>query len=267
MRLEVSEIAKNNLETYHNLTGPEKLAVLEFEKLSLLSGYDFLTNILRSESITKIHKQGLHLQHPEKFNTPEEGIEVTSGLSSSEQHNITDIVNIIIPWLEENMDMDGFVFWDSVKSKSKIREIVPYLKRVISGEKSERGTVNDAIERFEDDARSIDPDIDDEELKKQVINHIITLAASNKTTDLRETLRPNGTPKIHGLLMKKKWLAKVNGKPVEREATILLAELSADQIDKLIRQGAFEFDRVDLELYTVMNTEQGRRLISQSNEV
>ena len=246
MRDEIADLAMQNvakLTEVGGFTGPEALALGEFEKLKLLNDYDLLTIMLKGEVITLIEKRGYHNLLPQQYATAPEAIEIEGGLSRSEQSNIKDINNIIIPYATQ-LNVSIAEFWQT--KKSKLREIIPYLKVMITGDPSALESVNDTVEDMVDDIRDIDPYLDDDEVVKQAVDNLVDAAQSETNKGLRELLRPNDIPPADAVIFMK------NG------TTIMVARLSGDQERRIRGSDYFDFRFIEIE--DVKNTRPVKEL-------
>ncbi len=246
MRDEIADLAMQNvakLTEVGGFTGPEALALGEFEKLKLLNDYDLLTIMLKGEVITLIEKRGYHNLLPQQYATAPEAIEIEGGLSRSEQSNIKDINNIIIPYATQ-LNVSIAEFWQT--KKSNLREIIPYLKVMITGDPSALESVNDTVEDMVDDIRDIDPYLDDDEVVKQAVDNLVDAAQSETNKGLRELLRPNDIPPADAVIFMK------NG------TTIMVARLSGDQERRIRGSDYFDFRFIEIE--DVKNTRPVKEL-------
>jgi hypothetical protein len=218
MRNEVTDLAMTNIGNLTDgghFTRPEVLAMTEFEKLRLLGDYDLLGVMLKGESITKIEKMELHNVLPASYTSPYEAIEIEVGLSRSEQSNIKDINNHIIPYVKERENVSIAEFWQT--KKSNLREIVPYLKAMITSEKSAIDSVNEGVDRFVEEVKDVDPTVDDEEATEVAIDNLIDTAKNETNKGLRSILRPNDIPPIPAIVFRNGVEIYIVGKATEEQ--------------------------------------------------
>lgn len=196
---EYTELAMKNIQQAQGLSGPNAMAVLEFEKLLLTKEQDLLTIMYRGERLAQIEKFTLWAHHPEGFNSLEEAAQVKAGLSKSQISNIKDLYTIVFPYVE-SLGMSIVEFWSNV-NQSNLREIIPYLKVLITGELSKRQSVNDAVDVIRDDVLALVGDNQTkDELDMMVFDRIIDLAANTTNAGLREALRPSDHTPIPAIL-------------------------------------------------------------------
>ena len=242
---EIAEVAKTNLQLVieyigNGYTGPEAVALMEFEKLKQTSSLDLITILLRGKAIQKIMDMNLWMRLPQKYNSVEEAIEVEGRLTPSVQSNIKDLYGIIFPFVQDKLGMSIVEFWEAIPN-SNLREIVPYLKVAITGVRSKRDGVNKAIQAIEADIHTLSNGngIEDGEKRKLLAERLIDAASNEKNRDLRIILRPEASPAIST------WVLKKNKKnPNSRR--LILFEITEGQLLKLQNSTMFELNYADL---------------------
>jgi hypothetical protein len=199
--LEAAVADTQNALSNPSYSGPQKIAILEFAKLKQTANYDLLNILIRGKSLSKIHEMKLWTQLPGAFSSAEEAVAVEGKLSKSEQSNIRDLYDTVFPFVQNELGQSLVEFWNNIQW-SNIREIIPYLKVVITGVKSKRASVNQAIENIENDVLSLmSGEVTEEEKRKAVAEQLIETAASENNTNLRNNLRPGETPPIDMIVL------------------------------------------------------------------
>lgn len=226
IEVEVEYLAKKNIERRAeggNFTGPELMALKAFEKLRLLLDYDLVTLLMKGDLINEIEEKNLHTVLPDGYNSSELAIEVEAGLSPSEQSNIKDLRNVVVPYI---LDRGGNLaeFWQI--KRSNIREIIPHLKVMINGEPSDTKSVNDTVDRLKQSVKDVDPALGDGDVTDVAISSLLEIAKNTKNRDLRDHLRPQDIPPMDAIV----WDFE-NGKK------FIFATGDKDQLNKIINTG------------------------------
>ena len=238
---QLERLARENLaDKLKGYTGPQKLALIRFSMLELAADLDLVPLMVRGQIMEEIHKMSLHTQLPGSYNSEEEALEALGKLSRSEQSNIKDLTGVIFPYVQEHLGMSIQEFWTAARSKSNIREAVPYLKVAITGELSKSEAVNEAVKRLQ---AEVGTDTD------MLVDHIIDLAAAETNKGLRRALRPNASPPINAVMLRR------NG------TRYLLAEMTEDDVNRVLATDLFEIAHVSLEEYQPEKIPVVRRLI------
>ena len=238
----LEKIARENLAealSSPHYTGPQKVAMIQFKMLEEASGLDLPPLLVKGRILDDIHRMSLWTQLPGEFQSEEEAVEAVGKLSRSEQSNIKDLHGVIFPFVKKYLSMSEAEFWMAARNKSNIREVVPYMKAVITGELSNRDSVNEAVQRLQESAGSDKADI--------VVEHIIELASAETNKSLRQYLRP--VVPIQAALLRR------NG------TSYFIAEVDTDDTQRLLSSTMFVIDHVNLEEYTPQQVPMVRRLM------
>jgi len=169
------------------------MAMVEFEMLSLTRHYDLMSIAIRSEILERINKNNLWSVLPGGYSSLEEAIQEKGRISKSEYSNIMDLTNIIFPYIRDVLKRSIVEFWDSY-GKSNIRELVPYLKSVITETPSSSDRVNTLVNSVYDEIDHYLPDgVDAVSRTVAAVNCFLSKAeGTNKM--LRQELRTETTP-------------------------------------------------------------------------
>lgn len=221
------EVAVNSLkDVLPGYTVPEALAMVTFRMLEETNGLDLATIILRGKLMRDIEVNGRHEYMPGAFATVEEAIEAKGHLSRTQQSIIRGLRDVVFPYVQDKLGMSIPEFWSQV-GKSNAQEIIPHLKSLITGEKSKSEKVNKAVAALLEEVG----DGDEEETKQAAIEQLLE-AAQLTNNQLRAKLDPSHTPSIPLTIM------RYNG------SIIMLAEVSDDQLDMLMRVAGTKIDPV-----------------------
>ena len=181
-------IAKANVDIM--LNGEEvplttRYAMEVVEELKRINGLDLLAVLKRGQLIQEIIDKNLLAVHPARYSTLEE-LARDQGISVTELSQTRDLCEIVFPFLN-NMGINIYMLWDKI-GKSKMKEMLPVLKVLITGERSATTSVNIAIENLRDEF----PESSNEE----IIANLLEEGELLTNTMLRDRLRPTRTPQI-----------------------------------------------------------------------
>jgi len=220
-------------------------ALVAVEALKQVNGLDLTAVLLRAHYIRTIQERNLLANHPAEY-TSIDHMARDNGMSSTDLFVTLDMVNVIFPFVQDELGIPVPLFWNNL-GKSKIKEILPVLKAIITGEEPSRASTREAVERFVDDVteieRTADPDVfaqletdvlQEEQrvvLQEELDQHIRRTAAERlieqgelapNIRELRATLRPNPTAALDFLIVD-----QGNG------SKVLVATVSEDQMQVL----------------------------------
>ena len=220
-------------------------ALVAVEALKQVNGLDLTAVLLRAHYIRTIQERNLLANHPAEY-TSIDHMARDNGMSSTDLFVTLDMVNIIFPFVQDELGIPVPLFWNNL-GKSKIKEMLPVLKAIITGEEPSRASTREAVELFLDDVteieRTADPDafvrldtdvLPDAErivLHEEMDQHIRRTAAERlieqgelapNVRELRATLRPNPTDALDFLIVD-----QGNG------SKVLVATVSEDQMQVL----------------------------------
>jgi len=220
-------------------------ALVAVEALKQVNGLDLTAVLLRAHYIRTIQERNLLANHPAEY-TSIDHMARDNGMSSTDLFVTLDMVNIIFPFVQDELGIPVPLFWNNM-GKSKIKEILPVLKAIITGEEPSRASTREAVERFVDDVteieRTADPDVfnqlEDEELPEeertvieQELHQRIRRVAAERLIEqgelapnireLRATLRPNPIAALDFLIVD-----QGNG------SKVIVATVSEDQMQVL----------------------------------
>jgi len=199
-------------------------ALVAVEALKQVNGLDLTAVLLRAHYIRTIQERNLLANHPAEYTSIDHMVR-DNGMSPTDLFVTLDMVNVIFPFVQDELGTPVPLFWNNL-GKSKIKELLPVLKAIITGEEPNRASTREAVERFVDDVteieRTADPGVFDrietyEEgdperliLEQDLHQHIRRTAAeclieqgelAPNIRELRATLRPNPTEALDFLIV------------------------------------------------------------------
>ena len=200
---ELERMASYNLAGV-DLTGPERIAALAFEKLRLAQENRFASDILAGIVMAEIEANNLWSVHPERYNSAEEGYEII-GLSKSEVSDMRRMVGTIFPFLakmekEHGMDFDATETVTAV-GKSNMRTITPHLCVVITGEPSKQDNVNEFANRIvtmvEEQFKKMNIRAPYEKIQMHAVKNILEIGRG-RSMDLKKEIKKEEQHEIKG---------------------------------------------------------------------
>jgi len=183
-------------------TAIELRALVRTEMLALTQGLDYMSIITKGRVLDEIENEGLVTIHPGGYTTLEQ-LAQDQGISTSELSQILDMTRIIFPWIEINLGIGAAQIFSSV-GKSNMRELVPVLKRLITGEPG-RGSVENAVRRLIEDATATataaNQPNDQEAIRDGLIRHLLEQGELLTNRQLRTHVRPERTEPIDAVII------------------------------------------------------------------
>ncbi len=135
MRARIEEAARNNVLAATNgehFSETEMQAMVTIESLKQVGGLELTAVLLRAYYLRAIQAGNMIANHPGGYTSLNEMAE-DNGLSVAELSQTIDLVNIIFPFIQNNLGIPVAQLWEQV-GKSKLRELVPVLKVIITGD-------------------------------------------------------------------------------------------------------------------------------------
>lgn len=202
-------------------------AMVLVEELKLVNGMDLAAVLLRGKLIKKIEEGSYWTVHPGQYNSLQ-SMARDQGISVSNLSNIKDLCFVIFPWIEAHGQSIPDVF--EKIGMSNLREIIPMMKCLISGEDADAASVQASIDRVLDDVAATAVAggelITPEEARDLAIDNLLTQAEHTTNRELRQVIRPERTPSIN-----LNYLSVPNS-----DNRILYAEVTEDQYIMLQRR-------------------------------
>jgi len=119
------------------------------EAFRQVSGLDLTAVLLRAHYLRMIQEQNLLVNHPSQYRNLSE-MAAGNGCSVSDMLATLDMVNVVFPYIQNELGIPVHELWATL-GKSKIKELLPVLKALISGQPSDTESVRLTIERFMDE--------------------------------------------------------------------------------------------------------------------
>jgi hypothetical protein len=222
---QIEELARKNLEAPFktgSYTGPQKMAMLAFEKLRLTSGIELTTMLLRGKFLETIEKHHLYAEMPgNEGGDMEAAVEDYANLSRTQQSVIMNLYRIVLPYIQDELGRDINEFWESSK-KSNLYDALPFLRAVITGERSKSKKVNDVVEKLHIEFMQAGyKDLDAR--KRAIVEHI--LDQTTLTNDEMTKVLQGGEEELFNAIVLRR-----NG------TAYLIMELDHDQLERMQRK-------------------------------
>jgi hypothetical protein len=182
-----------------NYTQTEQQAMLLIEQLRQVNGLDLAAVLLRAEYLQQIERTNAIANHPAGYSSLKEMAQ-DQGMSLAELSQNQDLTNHIFPYILVNLGITVAELWESIV-KSNLRELVPVLKAIITGEESGRTSVRNSVNRILNDVAATmaanGENTDDEgEIRRRAVDQLIQDGALLTNRQLRERIRPERIPPI-----------------------------------------------------------------------
>lgn len=254
---ELRDLAIQNLEQAiqsKGYTGPEVQALVEYEMLRLSGDMDLATIQVKANIIGRIEKYHLYTVYPGDEHDAVNLANLNGNMSGSEYSNIKDLATIIFPYIERELDIPIPEFFKSYK-KANLRELVPYLKVIITGKLSKQPNVNNVVDQIKNDV-AIYPHEGDDDLKRLAVQELMEVARTVTNHEMRKALRPSNTKTIEAIILRR------NG------TSFILMELDEDQLLMLTRLADEHLDiiaNIDLEKQDPLTIPPIKRLLGKGN--
>jgi len=256
MRAGIEAAAAANVQAAIQETGGqfselEVQAMVTVESLKQVGGLELTAVLLRAMYLRIIQDNNMIGNHPGGYNSLAE-LANDNGISIAELSQTMDLVNIIFPYVQEQLGIPVAQLWEQV-GKSNLREITPVLKVIISGVASDTGTTQAAVDHVLEDttatllasahgARFLGMDqLPEAEqtgrreefnatVRRMAVDNIVEDGIHLPNRQLRQQLRPQHTPMITGTVINN------NGQ------RMVLASMDNDQWLLFVRQMGTHFE-------------------------
>lgn len=249
------------------LTQIETHAMVEVEAFRQISGLDLTAVILRVHHLRNLQEGNLLSMHPAGYRSlnhmaSENGCSVTDLLAS------LDLVNIVFPYVQSVLGIPIWDLWSSI-GKSKLKEMLPVLKSLVTGSEADTETTRASVtriledmyagmevselyrrffeamndERLPDEDRQEAREHIERESRRMAVEHLVELGQNLPTEELRRHLRPSRTPTVEF------YRVQVG------ERSLVVADLTPEQIQLVQRRMGERVELFSLDL----PEEQGAR--------
>lgn len=191
-------------------TQTELQAMVTVEALRLTSGLDLMAVIARAKYLRTIQEGNMIANHPGDFHSLGE-LAAHVGMSMTQISQTLDLVNIVFPFVQNELEMPIAQLWEDV-GKSKLVEILPVLKVLITGEASDTRSTQAAADNMLEDttatwrsARADEMEAMNEEELDRTLRHaaaeqVIELGTL-PTREMRRQMRPERTAQIQATVL------------------------------------------------------------------
>jgi hypothetical protein len=234
IRAQIEAAARANLNVAMQedggFTETEQMAMLKIESLRQVNGLDLAAILLRAEYLQEIQNNNLITIHPAGYGSLRD-MARDQGISEAELSQTLDLANVVFPYVEDVLDIRIPILWEQI-GKSNMRELVPVLKHIITGEDANAASVNDAVARILEDVQitfqaSDQPELadDDELVQRTAIEQLLDQGMTLTNRELRHHIRPERTPS-----------AEVTTFSTPDDTIVIAAELTADQWEVFMRK-------------------------------
>ena len=142
-----ANIARQIEEEHIEVTALERRSMVRVEAFKQVSGLDLTALMMRAYYLRIIQEENLLTIHPSGAYSTLGSMASANGCSVTEMTFILDAVNIIFPYLAENLGLSIWDVWAGI-GKSKLKELTPILKAMITGEASDTATTAAAVQRL-----------------------------------------------------------------------------------------------------------------------
>jgi len=234
---------------HQSFTITEKRAMVKMEQLKLAGDLTLAEIILRGDIIREIESHGLWSSHPMGFSSMEEAASA-QGISSSEYSNIRDLTDTIFPFLTD-MGYNIAELWEDI-GKSKFRELVPILKRIITDEPSSSRRVEQLFVSKLDNifatASAEGNHINEDQARHTLIDQLLE-AGTLPVLELRQRIRPERTLSMSAYQL-----------PAHNNNHIVMMVIDTDQIQNLSRRLNGFINLAPISQEDILYTSIGRQL-------
>lgn len=236
-------------------------SMMAVEAFRQVSGLDLTAVLLRAHYLRIIQTRNLLVNHPAQYSNLNE-MAAQNGCSVSDMLATLDMVNILFPYVERELGLPVHELWSAL-GKSKIKEMLPVLKSLITGDESDTATTRNAVERLINDqfaGFANDPDLADAMAllrdentpeadrlavhdrltaiaRRNIVEHLIDLGGNLPVMEVRRHLRPERTPVVPLYLI-----------PDGRGGYLLTAQVSSDQMTMIRNKMGERMEYSELQL-------------------
>ena len=221
-------------------------AMMAVEAFRQVSGLDLTAVLLRAHYLRIIQERNLLVNHPSQY-TNLNMMAAQNGCSVTDMLATLDMVNVLFPYVSEELGIPVHELWGAL-GKSKIKEMLPVLKSLITGEDSDTATTRAAVTRLIDEqfvGFRADPELvdavavlDNEEAdeadrtavrerlagiaRRNIVEHLIELGGNLPVQEVRRHLRPERTNPLPFMII-----------PDGRGGFLLTGQFDQDQMNML----------------------------------
>jgi hypothetical protein len=150
----------------------------------------------------------------------------------SELSDTRALYEVIFPYIQNVLGRPLAEVWAEV-GKSSMRELVPALRSIITGEDAAHNTVREAVTTLLNNAAAEliaggipQDELTVEQVRQNAVEYLLTQGATLPTRELRRTVRPSRTPPVEAATLQ----------TGDTEWFVSIHITSRDQYDMIIRQ-------------------------------
>jgi hypothetical protein len=184
-------------------TETERQSMRLIEELRLVNGLDLAAVLHRAQILREIESTNAIANHPNGYASMQEMAQ-DQGISTAELSQTLALANYVFPYVQEHMGIAIAQLWEQI-GKSKLRELVPVLVSIITGEESATATVRTAVERILNDTaatlRTAGEPHQEEDVRRAAVEELIENGINLTTRQLRQHIRPERTEPIEGSIV------------------------------------------------------------------
>lgn len=265
LREQIEAAAQANLDTVlatgEEYTETEKEAMLVIDQLRQVNGLDLTAVLLRAEYLERIERDNLIARHPGGYRTRDE-MAKDQGINPAELSQTMDLARVIFPYVQDTLGIPIPVLWEAV-GKTNLREVVPVMKSLITGQPSPTETVRASTDMLLDQvvasAQAAGDDIDFEsedghgELVRRAVNTLLEDGITLTSAQLRQRIRNRNAATVIDATERIGVASIIRG-----NARYVLAVMNDEQYEAFRRRNAnaCQFDTVSLDNLTPAERER-----------
>jgi hypothetical protein len=183
-------------------TALEVQAMVAGQKLKLTNALELAAILFRGKYLHEIETGNLMMVHPGQYSNLAE-MAADNGISQAELSKTLNLVKFVFPALIE-LGYDVTEVWNSV-GKSKMSELVPVLRQLITGEVSDSERVRASVDNILNDiaatAAVAGQEMSEEEMRHEAIQQLVEDGQNLSFRRLRERINPDPTPVINAAII------------------------------------------------------------------
>lgn len=191
-------------------------SMMAVEAFRQVAGLDLTAVLLRAHYLRIIQERNLLVNHPAQYSNLSD-MAAANGCSVTDMLATLDLVNVVFPYVQNQLGIPVHELWAAL-GKSKLKEMLPVMKSLITGEESDTASTRNAVERLlEAELLAIenDPEMADtmeilngmetdaerevimdrlrEVAVRNIVGHLVELGGNLPINEVRRHLRPERT--------------------------------------------------------------------------
>jgi hypothetical protein len=191
-----------------SFTALQRRAMVATEALRMTTGLDLSTVLTRGDIIRQIETEGLAAVHPNGYANLT-ALAADNNVSVGELSDIRSLCDVIFPYIQNDLEMNLYEVWEQI-GKSGLRELVPALHSMITGQNAAHGSVRNAVTQMLDGAaveliNDEDNPMPQEQLttpegraavRRQAVATLLHNGTTMTVREMRAAVRPTRVPQI-----------------------------------------------------------------------